>query len=66
MPQSDNDPTEAPANQQNQSVEKRATELEETQRINQDGRLREQSVQATETVDPDRSHEKRKRMEISL
>ena len=66
MPQSDNNQTGVPANQANQSLEKRATQLEDTRQASQDARLREQSFQATEALDLDRSQDKRKRMEISL
>ncbi len=66
MPQSDNNQTGVPANQANQSLEKRATQLEDTHQVSQDARLREQAFQATEALAPDRSQDKRKRMDISL
>ena len=66
MPEPNNDQTGSPANQQNQSMENRSTRIEDTQRMTQDARLREQSFEATEASNPDHSHEKRKRMEISL
>ena len=66
MPESNNDQTGSPTNQQNQSIEKRSTQIEDTQRMTQDARLREQSFEATQASNPDHSHDKRKRMEISL
>ena len=66
MPQPDDSQTGAPANQANQSLERRAAQFEDAQRVSQDARLREQSFQATEVLDPDRSQDKRKRMEMSL
>ena len=67
MPESNTDQTgSAAANQQNNAIEKRTTRLDEDQQIRQDVRLREQSFEATGTSTPDRSQDKRKRMDISL
>jgi len=67
MPESNTDQTgSATANQQNHAIEKRTTQLDEDQQIKQDVRLREQSFEATEALTPDRSQDKRKRMDISL
>jgi hypothetical protein len=66
MPQSDNNQTGASTKQANHSIENRATQLEDTHRVSQDARLREQSFQATEALNPDRSQDKRKRREMSL
>lgn len=67
MPESNTDQTgSAAANQQNHAIEKRTTQVEEDQEVKQDVRLREQSFDATQASNADRSQDKRKRMEISL
>ena len=67
MPESNTDQTgSGTAKQQNHAIEKRATQLDEDQQVKQDVRLREQSFEATEASNPDRSQDKRKRMDISL
>jgi hypothetical protein len=66
MPDSNNDQTGLPANRQNESVERRTTQVEETQRLAQDARLREQSFEVKQTETPELRHDKRKRMEMSL
>ena len=67
MPESNTDQTgSATANQQNHAIEKRTTQLDEDQQVKQDVRLGEQSLEATEASNPDRSQDKRKRMDISL
>ena len=67
MPESNTDQTgSATANQQNHAIEKRTTQLDEDQQVKQDVRLREQSFEATEASTPDRSQDKRKRLDISI
>jgi hypothetical protein len=67
MPESNTDQTgSATANQQSRAIEKRTTQLDEDQQAKQDMRLREHSFEATEASNPDRSQDKRKRMDISL
>ncbi len=66
MPESNNDQSGFPANRQNESLERRTTQVEETQRAAQDARLRDQSFEVKQTENPDPRHDKRKRMEMSL
>lgn len=66
MPQPDNDQTVSPANKQDHSIEKPSSVVEETQRLNQDIHLREQSFETSQALKDDRSQDKRKRMDISL
>jgi hypothetical protein len=67
MPESNTDQTgSATANQPNHVIEKRTTQLDEDHQVKQDVRLQEQSFEATGASNPDRSQDKRKRMDISL
>ena len=66
MPQPDNDQIVSPAKKQDHSIEKRSSVVEETQRVNQDIYLREQSFETSQALKDDRSQDKRKRMDISL